>query len=274
MQQQLSAVPRRQRGRRSKLNHAPLANSRPVAVPGATDLNEGEFSTDIFRMYKLKVSPCFVAYRHDWARCPNYHQRESVRRRNPAAYQYSPVPCPSYRLGRCRKGDSCEFAHGLFETWLHPAIYRTTPCRDGDRCLRKVCFFAHSANELRPIYTQTGHAERQRPSRLPPAAAAATPYGSGHNGFVVPSSYDPSDIERLYRRHRRPGNSGYTVEVSDYPGPAMPPASAGTMSHNLDPESQRYQSHPSNAVALNPNRRTDLELLAGRERSFQPQFGH
>ena len=27
--------------------------------------------------------------------------------------------------GTCRRGDACPFAHGVFESWLHPSRYRT-----------------------------------------------------------------------------------------------------------------------------------------------------
>eukprot|EP00775_Hariotina_reticulata_P007367 gene7367-biopygen9155 len=37
----------------------------------------------------------------------------------------------------------------IFEYWLHPQRYRTLLCKDGSRCHRRVCFFAHSLAELR-----------------------------------------------------------------------------------------------------------------------------
>jgi len=49
----------------------------------------------------------------------------------------------------CPRGLACPFAHGTFELWLHPSRYRTRPCRAGAACRRRVCFFAHTAAELR-----------------------------------------------------------------------------------------------------------------------------
>ena len=63
-----------------------------------------------------------------------------------------------YRKGSCQKGDSCEYAHGVFECWLHPAQYRTRLCKDETGCSRKVCFFAHKHEDLRPLYASTGSA--------------------------------------------------------------------------------------------------------------------
>jgi hypothetical protein len=37
----------------------------------------------------------------------------------------------------------------VFEFWLHPQRYRTQICREGPGCKRRVCFFAHSEDELR-----------------------------------------------------------------------------------------------------------------------------
>ncbi|KAJ6768153.1 ZINC FINGER CCCH DOMAIN-CONTAINING PROTEIN 29 [Salix koriyanagi] len=122
------------------------------------DINNGIYGTDDFRMYSFKVKPCSRAYSHDWTECPFVHPGENARRRDPKKYPYSCVPCPEFRKGTCQKGDSCEYAHGVFESWLHPAQYRTRLCKDETGCARKVCFFAHKPEELRPVYASTGSA--------------------------------------------------------------------------------------------------------------------
>ncbi|KAJ7964198.1 Zinc finger CCCH domain-containing protein [Quillaja saponaria] len=122
------------------------------------DINNGIYSTDEFRMYTFKVKPCSRAYSHDWTECPFVHPGENARRRDPQKYHYSCVPCPEFRKGSCRQGDACEYAHGIFECWLHPAQYRTRLCKDETGCTRRVCFFAHKLEELRPLYASTGSA--------------------------------------------------------------------------------------------------------------------
>ncbi|KAL2317122.1 hypothetical protein Fmac_030998 [Flemingia macrophylla] len=122
------------------------------------DINNGVYGSDEFRMYSFKVKPCSRAYSHDWTECPFVHPGENARRRDPRKYPYSCVPCPEFRKGTCQKGDSCEYAHGVFESWLHPAQYRTRLCKDETGCTRKVCFFAHKPEELRPVYASTGSA--------------------------------------------------------------------------------------------------------------------
>ncbi|XP_074573190.1 zinc finger CCCH domain-containing protein 33-like [Curcuma longa] len=115
------------------------------------DINTGIYGTDDFRMYTFKVKPCSRAYSHDWTECPFVHPGENARRRDPRKHSYSCVPCPEFRKGSCRNGDACEYAHGVFESWLHPAQYRTRLCKDETGCNRRVCFFAHKPEELRAV---------------------------------------------------------------------------------------------------------------------------
>ncbi|KAG8371930.1 hypothetical protein BUALT_Bualt12G0014000 [Buddleja alternifolia] len=126
--------------------------------PSLPDIKNSIYATDEFRMFSFKVRPCSRAYSHDWTECPFVHPGENARRRDPRKYHYSCVPCPDFRKGACRRGDMCEYAHGVFECWLHPAQYRTRLCKDGTSCNRRVCFFAHMRDELRPLYVSTGSA--------------------------------------------------------------------------------------------------------------------
>ncbi|KAE8698433.1 Zinc finger CCCH domain-containing protein 49 [Hibiscus syriacus] len=118
-----------------------------------TDLPVDAFSCEHFRMYEFKVRRCARGRSHDWTECPYAHPGEKARRRDPRKFHYSGTACPDFRKGICKKGDSCEFAHGVFECWLHPARYRTQPCKDGTSCKRRVCFFAHTPEQLR-LFTQ------------------------------------------------------------------------------------------------------------------------
>ncbi|XP_027927203.1 zinc finger CCCH domain-containing protein 2 [Vigna unguiculata] len=107
------------------------------------------YSSDHFRMFEFKVRRCTRSRSHDWTDCPFAHPGEKARRRDPRRFHYSGTVCPDYRRGGCNRGDACEFAHGVFECWLHPARYRTEACKDGKNCKRKVCFFAHTPRQLR-----------------------------------------------------------------------------------------------------------------------------
>ncbi|CAM6074832.1 unnamed protein product, partial [Sphagnum tenellum] len=117
------------------------------------------YGCDQFRMFEFKVRRCMRGRSHDWTECPFAHPGEKARRRDPRRFHYSGTACPDFRKGSCRRGDACEYAHGVFECWLHPARYRTQPCKDGRNCRRRVCFFAHTPEQLR---------------LLPAAAQAAT----------------------------------------------------------------------------------------------------
>lgn len=126
--------------------------------PSIPDIKNSLYTTDEFRMFSFKIRPCSRAYSHDWTECPFVHPGENARRRDPRRYHYSCVPCPEFRKGACRRGDACDYAHGVFECWLHPAQYRTRLCKDGTDCTRRVCFFAHTNDELRPLYISSGSA--------------------------------------------------------------------------------------------------------------------
>ncbi|XP_074273724.1 zinc finger CCCH domain-containing protein 23-like [Silene latifolia] len=108
----------------------------------------GEYDDEFF-IYDFKVKKCTRARAHDWTECPFAHPGEKARRRDPRKYSYAGTACADFRRGHCRKGDGCEFAHGVFECWLHPSRFRTQVCKDGLGCKRRVCFFAHSPDQLR-----------------------------------------------------------------------------------------------------------------------------
>ncbi|MED6146817.1 hypothetical protein PIB30_038218 [Stylosanthes scabra] len=125
-----------------------LPCNNPADSDSGSD-GDDPYSSDHFRMYEFKVRRCTRSRSHDWTDCPFAHPGEKARRRDPRRYHYSGTVCPEYRRGACSRGDSCEFAHGVFECWLHPARYRTEACKDGKNCKRKVCFFAHTPKQLR-----------------------------------------------------------------------------------------------------------------------------
>ncbi|RDX99016.1 Zinc finger CCCH domain-containing protein 66, partial [Mucuna pruriens] len=159
------------------------------------DIKNGIYSTDEFRMYSFKVKPCSRAYSHDWTECPFVHPGENARRRDPRKYHYSCVPCPEFRKGSCSKGDACEYAHGIFECWLHPAQYRTRLCKDESGCSRRVCFFAHKPEELRPLYASTGSAIPSPRSYSASASAlemgTVSPIALGSPSVMIPPASTP-----------------------------------------------------------------------------------
>ncbi|KAE8666734.1 Zinc finger CCCH domain-containing protein 66 [Hibiscus syriacus] len=154
------------------------------------DIKNGIYGTDEFRIYTFKVKPCSRAYSHDWTVCPFVHPGENARRRDPRKYHYSCVPCPEFRKGSCRHGDNCEYAHGIFECWLHPAQYRTRLCKDETNCTRRVCFFAHKPEELRPLYASTGSAVPSPRSYLATSSSldmgSMSPLALGSPSVMIP----------------------------------------------------------------------------------------
>lgn len=188
--------------------------------PSLPDIKNSIYSTDEFRMYSFKVRPCSRAYSHDWTECPFVHPGENARRRDPRKYHYSCVPCPDFRKGACRRGDMCEYAHGVFECWLHPAQYRTRLCKDGVGCARRVCFFAHTPEELRPLYMSTGSAV---PSpRSSTSGAAAMDFAAAMN--MLPGS--PSSVSMMspspFTPPMSPSANGMSHSSMAWPQPNVP----------------------------------------------------
>lgn len=112
-------------------------------------IDEAIYGSDEFWMFSYKVKRCPRVRPHDWTDCPYAHSNEKARRRDPRQVPYCAIACEAYKHGKCPKGDSCQFSHGVFEYWLHPARYRTRVCHAGPYCQRKVCFFAHTPGQLR-----------------------------------------------------------------------------------------------------------------------------
>ncbi|KAF4355535.1 hypothetical protein F8388_003116 [Cannabis sativa] len=74
------------------------------------------YSCDQFRMFEFKVRRCARGRSHDWTECPYAHPGEKARRRDPR---------------------------------------KTQPCKDGTNCRRRVCFFAHTPDQLRVLPQQS-----------------------------------------------------------------------------------------------------------------------
>ncbi|KZV37212.1 zinc finger CCCH domain-containing protein 23 [Dorcoceras hygrometricum] len=168
--------------------------------PGDFEVPVDAFSCDDFRMFEFKVKKCTRAKPHDWTECPFAHPGEKARRRDPRRFHYSGSACPDFRKGTCSRGDSCEYAHGVFECWLHPARYRTQPCKDGIHCRRRVCFFAHTLEQLRVLpYTTSPDAS---PSRL------------SHDPFVTLGLFGSSPNSTMYSPPLSPTTGSPSMSVN------------------------------------------------------------
>ncbi|EFJ27881.1 hypothetical protein SELMODRAFT_62212, partial [Selaginella moellendorffii] len=163
--------------------------------PSLPDIKNSIYTTDEFRMFSFKVRPCSRAYSHDWTECPFVHPGENARRRDPRRFHYSCVPCPDFRKGACRRGDTCEYAHGVFECWLHPAQYRTRLCKDGTSCSRRVCFFAHTSEEMRPLFVSMGSAVPSPRASSPLDAGSVSPplSSTSQSPVIMVPPFSPSN---------------------------------------------------------------------------------
>lgn len=153
-----------------------------------------------FLMFKYKIEMCQNPYNHDWAACPYAHPKDRARRRDPLLVTYFSQPCPDKMQGHdCPKGDECPYTHSVAEYWLHPARFRTQYCKQGPSCCRRLCFFAHSPEELRT------------------AGAAAAPPGNGAN---TPTAAAAAAVPRGPAAHPEPVLGALRVS-SAAPAPAL-----------------------------------------------------
>ncbi|KAF8393470.1 hypothetical protein HHK36_021714 [Tetracentron sinense] len=205
-----------------------------------SDIPLDAFSSEEFRMYEFKVRRCVRGRSHDWTECPYAHPGEKARRRDPRKFHYSGTACPDFRKGNCKRGDSCEFAHGVFECWLHPARYRTQPCKDGTSCRRRVCFFAHTPEQLRIL-----------PQQSPRTPASA-------------ESYDGSPLRHVL--------DSYLAKGSFISPPESPPSESPPMSPNSPVLSRSLGSNSVNEMVASL-RHMQLSKMKASSWGVQVQVG-
>ncbi|KAF7804093.1 zinc finger CCCH domain-containing protein 30 [Senna tora] len=247
--------------------------------PSLPDIKNSIYSTDEFRMYSFKVRPCSRAYSHDWTECPFVHPGENARRRDPRKFHYSCVPCPDFRKGACRRGDMCEYAHGVFECWLHPAQYRTRLCKDGINCSRRVCFFAHTAEELRPLYVSTGSAvpsPRSTTSSAMDFAAAMNLLPASPSSIFTPPMSPSANVptlhlpgSNLHSSRLRSSLNARDIFVEDFD--LLPDYELNELSC-LSQQSMNSNnlSHSGRMMTLNPSNLDDLFSAESSSPRFSP----
>ena len=100
----------------------------------------------------FKVHACTIADHHDERTCFGYHDI-SDRRRDTVTY-YVRITCHGYRKDTCevgcKHGDACMYTHSPYETRYHPLHYKTRMCPYNyeSRCTNRLCWFAHTLDEL------------------------------------------------------------------------------------------------------------------------------
>jgi hypothetical protein len=113
------------------------------------------------------------------------HPGENARRRDPRRYSYSCMPCSEFHKGgSCRKGDGCEYVHG---------VYRTRLCKDKVGCACRICFFCYRRDELlavNPSIFSVGMMQPVSPRSSPPN-------GMDNMGMLNSGAWPSSPASRL-----------------------------------------------------------------------------
>lgn len=100
----------------------------------------------------FKVQACTVTDPHDERACFGYHSTSD--RRRDTVENYMPITCYSYHKNSkkvvCKHGDACMYSHSPYETRYHPLQYKTRMCpyTYKSRCTNRLCWFAHTIDEL------------------------------------------------------------------------------------------------------------------------------
>lgn len=223
-----------------------------------SELTKPEYSTDHFRMLCFKVLRCMKRSSHDWRCCPFAHNTENARRRDPMDHRYSSISCPDYKRGFCIRGDKCPYAHGIYESWLHPSRYRTQLCKDGKNCRRPVCFFAHSVDELRaPTHNWVPTSEDLKNATeqvmLPISAKAREPESESF-GKKIKNKPKKSALTCLPGEQPKPHSQGDDANPQRVVAPRM--SNAFARRHGLNPKDD-----PS--IVLQKMSETGLQLMRG-----------
>ncbi|CAD6222685.1 unnamed protein product [Miscanthus lutarioriparius] len=150
---------------------------------------------DSFWVYTYKVERCPFPGNHVWMSCPYAHRGERAHRRDPSRFLYATASCPEYEESKrqlqpagsnapptCSRGLRCSYAHGIFETLMHPTRLRTVMCDGGTDCPCSMCFFAHCLALRRReddevplvIFPATPPAAGLRPARAPRPPASVS----------------------------------------------------------------------------------------------------
>ncbi|KAI3430338.1 hypothetical protein D9Q98_004933 [Chlorella vulgaris] len=230
-----------------------FAAAAPPAPEPAVDPSPCSVPSDEFMMHAFKVVPCVREDQHAWLACPFRHSSEALCRRDPRLH--TGVACPNMKqTGCCKMGEACSYAHNVLEYWLHPTRYRTQLCERGADCERNVCFFAHSADQLRAPDNSwpdglSAHTGSEAALATPSAPAPARPPAA--------AAREAAHQDSTGRRAVLPGTPGLR-SVPEHRGTAQAPGALG-----------RPAANPSGAVAVTRL----LALPAGQRHELQdPQL--
>ncbi|GAB4814485.1 hypothetical protein N2152v2_001531 [Parachlorella kessleri] len=234
--------------------HDAAVEPSPSAEGCSPEDEPAMFKSDSFRMNCMKVLQCSKRYVHDWTECPFAHPQEKARRRDPRVHTYTGIACPSMKKeGTCAFGDHCPYAHNVFEYWLHPTRYRTQLCNDGSNCKRKICFFAHSLDELR--------VPACKPFVSPEALAAAAAAAAADEAAKRKTGGAPPLL----------GGLGDVLAAQQFDGvvDALRSPSSTTGAAGTDPSQVAVPPSPMGPVATAGGRRSSVEQLSATLQALQ-----
>jgi len=115
-----------------------------------------------FFVYYFKTLWCPYTHEHNKSECIYAHNWQDFRRR-PNLFTYKAEQCPDWKPGKyislysegCSKQHTCLYSHGWKEPLYHPNFYKTQPCQEGKKCVKKLCPYYHSNKEKRIVQKES-----------------------------------------------------------------------------------------------------------------------
>lgn len=188
-----------------------------------------------FYIYKYKTVFCPYIYEHDRSQCVYAHNAQDFRR-SPLTHKYDPIECPnwskgqifSYEEGGCPKQMNCEKCHGWKELEFHPLYFKTKPCTNGNKCVKRDCPFYHSNADRRTDPFKQDIGMQKSPEiikQLKNNQLNAYSNSFQPSTFSTPTKAQPFKNEfeeKTFASDPQLGKKAYNQKNSHYKRPVMP----------------------------------------------------
>ncbi|WIA13729.1 hypothetical protein OEZ85_007281 [Tetradesmus obliquus] len=209
------------------------------------DAQDIAYDSDEFRLFVAKIAICPRKAIHVWSECPYVHPGEKARRRDPRLHHYSSQPCPDNSLALqkgevCPRGDACHYSHNLFETHLHPEMYRTTMCTAGSSARHQLNL---NPNELPDSNALQRHvALMQQQARLQLAAQQQQQLQQYMQQQQLYRQQEQQQYMQQQQQYNQPGQAGSThVDWGGFQGTLAELSDPATALRLLQQQQQQQQ---------------------------------
>ncbi|KAM1625238.1 hypothetical protein ACFXTN_012388 [Malus domestica] len=142
--------------------HRYLPSNESDSLAEDPDMPMNPISCDQFRMFEFKVRRCAHGRSYDWTDCPY-----ATRARRPGVATRESTTTPALHALTSARATARRVTRASSLTVFSSAGSTrpgtgTQPCKDGLHCNRRVCFFAHTPEQLRVLPGQSPRTQADR----------------------------------------------------------------------------------------------------------------